>query len=101
MSVLVDAARFALGASAVFLVVLLGIWGRNYLLFRSKHALGLVVFGVFLLAQSLFALYYYLVDPTLSVWFATAVPAAAWRVLMGVHVLQAVALAVLLWITWD
>ena len=101
MSIWVEIARFSVGISAIFLVVLLAIWGRNYRTFRSKHALGLLVFGFFLFAQSLFALYYYLVDPTLSVWFATEMPAIAWRVLMGIHVLQAVALGVLLWITWD
>ncbi|WP_411968570.1 hypothetical protein [Haloferax sp. YSSS75] len=101
MSIWVDVARLSVGLSAVFLVVLLGIWGKNFVTFRSKHALGLVVFGFFLLAQSLFALYYYLVDPTLSVWFATEMPDIAWRVLMGIHVLQAVALGVLLWVTWD
>ncbi|WP_416839727.1 hypothetical protein [Haloferax sp. DFSO52] len=101
MSIWVDIARLSVGLSAVFLVVLLGIWGRNLATFRSKHALGLVVFGFFLLAQSLFALYYYLVDPTLSVWFATEMPDIAWQVLMGIHVLQSVALGVLLWVTWD
>jgi hypothetical protein len=101
MSLWVDVARLSVGASAVFLLVLLAIWGRNYLTFRSKHALGLLVFGFFLFAQNAFALYYYLVDPTLSVWFATEMPAIAWQALMSIHVLQAVAIGVLLVVTWD
>ena len=77
------------------------MWGRNLVRFRSKHAFGLVTFGFFLLVENLFAIYYYLVDPTLSVWFSTAVPPVAWRALVSIHVAQSVALGALLWATMD
>lgn len=91
-------------SAAVNVLLLLGlgyVWARNYLQFRSKHTLGLFVFSALLLAENGCALYYYLVDPTLSAWFATAVPGIAWRAMMLLHVLETVALLFLAWVTWD
>lgn len=101
MSLWVDIAKLAVAVNALLLLALLAVWGRNYLQFRSKHALGLSTFGFFLLAENAFALYYYLMDPTLSAWFNSAVPDPAWRALMSLHIAQSVALAALLWVTWD
>ena len=101
MSIWVDVARVATAVNAVLLLALASVWGRNYLQFRSKHPLGLLIFSFFLLAQNLLALYMYLVDPTLSGWFSTAVPAIAWRAMMMLHVLETVGLAFLAWITFD
>lgn len=101
MSVWFDIARAAAGVNVVLLGVLAAVWGRNYLNFRSKHTLGLLLFSVFLLLENGFSLYIYLVDPTLSAWFASEVPAVAWRGMMALHVLQTVGLAFLVWITWD
>ncbi|WP_066383150.1 hypothetical protein [Halalkalicoccus paucihalophilus] len=94
-------AQVSVGANVLLLAVLGGIWARNYWQFRSKHTLGLLVFSVLLLAENALALYYYMVDPTLATWFATAVPAIAWRAMMLLHVLETVALLFLVWITWD
>lgn len=101
MSIWFDVARVAAGLNVLLLAVLLSIWGRNYLDLRSKHALGLMVFAVLLLLENAVALYIYLLDPTLSVWFSSAVPAIAWRGLMSLHILETLGIAFLVWITWD
>jgi hypothetical protein len=102
MSIWFDVARASAAINVALLAALVWVWGRNYAQFRSKHALGLAMFGVFLLGENAFALYIYLVDPTLSAWFASeAVPAVAWRGMMAMHVLQTLGLAFLVWITWD
>jgi hypothetical protein len=101
MSLWFDVARVSAGVNILLLAVLLFVWGRNYLEFRSKHALGLLIFAVLLLLENAFALYIYLLDPTLSVWFASSVPAIAWRGLMSLHVLETVGIGFLVWITLD
>jgi hypothetical protein len=101
MSLWFDVARVSAGLNVLLLAVLLSVWGRNYLDLRSKHALGLMVFAVLLLLENAVALYIYLLDPTLSVWFSSAVPAIAWRGLMSLHVLETVGVLFLVWITMD
>ena len=101
MSLWFDVARVAAGLNILLLAVLLFVWGRNYLDLRSKHALGLMVFAVLLLLENAVALYIYLLDPTLSVWFSSAVPAIAWRGMMSLHVLETAGIAFLVWITMD
>ena len=86
-------------ATTAFNVVVLGVlcvvWVRNHLQFRSAHTLGLATFALLLLAENAVAAYYYAVDPTLSVWFATSVPAVAWRAMLSIHLIEAVALVLL------
>lgn len=94
-------ACIAVGANVLLLAVLGYVWLRNYLQFRSKHTLGLLVFSILLFAENALALYYYLMDPTLSAWFATQVPGIAWRAMMLLHVLETIALVFLVWVTWD
>ncbi|WP_336326179.1 hypothetical protein [Halovenus sp. HT40] len=101
MSLWFDVARLSAGINIVLLAALLSVWGRNYLDLRSKHALGLAMFAVFLLARNALSLYIYIVDPTLSAWFNSSVPNIVWRALMALHLLETVGLAVLVWITWD
>jgi len=101
MSLWFDIARIAAGANVVLLAVLLTIWGQNYLDFRSKHTLGLSIFAFFLLAENALSLYVYIVDPTLSSWFSSEVPAIAWRAIMALHVLETLGLSFLTWVTWD
>jgi len=101
MGLWIDVARAATALNVALLVALTYVWGRNYRQFRSKHTLGLTVFGVLLLAENTLAFYYYLLDPTLAGWFETAVPAVAWRAMMLLHVLESGALAFLAWVTWD
>lgn len=101
MAVWVDIARIAVGLNVLLLSVLSVVWGRNYYNIRSKHTLGLLLFSVFLLGENVLALYYYLIDPDLSVWFSSDVPDIAWRAMMLFHVLEALGLAFLTWVTLD
>ncbi|MWV65620.1 hypothetical protein GRS48_12435 [Halorubrum sp. JWXQ-INN 858] len=97
----IDVARISVAMNLVMLLALTWIWARNYRSFRSKHALGLAVFGTVLLAQNALSLYFYLYHPVLAAWFATDMPPLAWRANIVVHAFQTVALAFLLWVTWD
>lgn len=94
-------ARISVTLNVLLLLALGGLWAQNYWQFRSKHTLGLFVFSLLLLAENTLALYYYIVDPTLAAWFATAVPAIAWRAMMLLHVLETIALLFLMWVSWD
>jgi len=101
MSIWFDVARVATALTVGFLLALSYVWGRNYVELRSKHALGLFLFAVFLLLENVLALYYYLVDPTLSVWFSTGVSPLAWSAMMSLHVLELVGVAFIAWVTYD
>lgn len=96
-----DIARVAAGANLVLLAALLVVWGRNALQMRSSHAFGLSTFALLLFAENAIALYYYVVDPTLSAWFSSAVPPVAWRAMVTLHVLETFALLALVRITYD
>jgi hypothetical protein len=101
VSIWVDTARVAAAANLLVLAGLAVVWGRNYRTFRSRHAAGLVVFAVLLFAENAVALYIYGADPTLSVWFSTAVPVVAWRAMLALHVLELVALVALARVTFE
>jgi hypothetical protein len=47
------------GVNALILVVLSGVWVRNYRTFRSNLTLGLLAFGVVLLLENLVAIYFF------------------------------------------
>ena len=103
MSVAVDVFR-AFSLLNVLLVLGLGyVWGRNYLQFRSKHTLGLCVFAAFFLFENLLAVYFFVFEPTLSVWIATPdlVPPIAQFAMSSLRVLEFGGLAFMTWITWD
>jgi hypothetical protein len=101
MSLWLDAALLAAGVNVALLCLLLAVWGRNYLAFRSKHTLGLALFAALLAGENAFALYYYFADPLLSTWFSTSVPDVAWRAMLLFHVLETLALGFLAWVTLD
>ena len=96
-----DLARVAAGANLLLLAALLSVWGRNALRMRSTHALGLTTFALLLFGENAIALYYYLLDPTLSAWFSSAVPPVAWRAMVTLHLLETVALVALVRVTLD
>lgn len=100
MGIWLDAASAATAVNVVVLVVLLGIWARNYREFRSKHTLGLSVFALLLLVENLLSLYYYVLDPTVAAVLNDAAPFAG-RAMMTVQLFELAALLFLLWITWD
>lgn len=101
MSIWIDMARLATGVNLVLLAVLVTIWGRNYRQLRSRQTLGMAVFAVLLFVENGFALYVYLVDPILSVWFSTNVPDPAWQAMVVFHVLETLAIGFLTWVTLD
>lgn len=74
--------------------------GRNWLQFHSKHTLGLAAFAVRLLAENATALYPFYWHPDVSHWIATQA-SLAHLVIGGLRVLELVALAFLVWVTWD
>jgi|APHM01.1.fsa_nt_gi hypothetical protein len=86
--------------NVLLLVVLVRIWGRNYLRLRSKHAIGLSVFGVLLLLENLLAFYYYVLDPQVAQLLQSAAPVAG-RAMSFVQVLELAALLFLAWVTLD
>lgn len=101
MSIWIDVARAATLLNVVLLAALASVWVRNYRRVRSKHTLGMVVFAALLLAENGFALYFYQVDPLLSVWFSTQVPDPAWQAMLLFHVLETLAIGFLAWVTLD
>jgi hypothetical protein len=101
MSLLIDAARVAVGLNVVLLAVLGSVWGRNYWRLRSKHTLGMLVFAALLFLENAFALYFYLIDPDLSFWFSTQVPDIAWRAMLLFHLLELLAIGAITWTTLD
>jgi hypothetical protein len=101
MSLLVDSARIAVAVNVLLLAVVMTVWGRNYRRLRSKHTLGMLVFGALLFLENAFALYFYLLDPTLSFWFSTQVPDVAWRAMLLFHLLETVAIGAITWTTLD
>jgi hypothetical protein len=91
MSLLLDVARVAAGANVVMLLALGYIWASNYRQIQSKQTLGALVFTVLLLAENALALYYYTSGLQVS--------QPAIRAMMILQVLEAFAVAVLLWVT--
>lgn len=92
--------------SVLNVVLLLGlgyVWGRNFLQFRSKHTLGLLVFAILLLAENALALYLFVFYHDLTVWINSAklVPAIAQRAMLALRILEFVGIAFLTWVTWD
>jgi hypothetical protein len=101
MSIWIDLARVATGLNLLLLALLASVWVRNYRRVRSKHTLGMVVFAALLFAENGFALYFYQLDPVLSVWFSTQVPDPAWQAMLLFHVLETLAIGFLAWVTLD
>jgi hypothetical protein len=100
MSLWLDAASVATTLNVALLLVLVSVWARNYVEFRSKHPLGLLLFGVMLLAENCLSFYYYVLDPQVATLLRDAAPVAG-RAMTFVQMLEFVAIAALLWITWD
>ena len=87
----------------LLLAGLLYVWGSNWWQLRSKHTLGLVLFGSLLLLENAAAAYLFILDPTLSEWItnAQAVPRPAQMTLAGLRLLEFGGLSFLTWVTWD
>lgn len=94
------AASVATAINIALLLVLVSIWLRNYRTIRSKHALGLLIFGLFLLAQNLLTFNYYVINDQVAAYLAAEDPVAG-QAMMFVGMLQTVALGFLTWVTLD
>jgi len=94
------AASAATAVNVFLLGVLVSIWLRNYRTFRSKHALGLSIFGVFLLAENLLTFNYYVINSQVAAYLAAEDPIAG-RAMMTVAFLQMLALVFLTWVTLE
>ena len=93
----------ALAAAALNVILLAGlnvVWIRNYAKFRSKHTLGLALFGVSLLVENALALYVFVFHPVVSAWMASSAPVAQ-TAMMALRVLELLAVVVLAWVTFD
>lgn len=107
MGLWIDVVRGAAAVNVLLLLGLCAIWGRNYLDLRSKHTLGLLVFGSLLLAENLLALWVFGFDPVLSDWFASEsnMPSQSWHTpgnaMMALKVAESAALVFLGWVTMD
>ncbi|QPV64004.1 hypothetical protein I7X12_05075 [Halosimplex litoreum] len=100
MSLWFEAARLAVVANVVLLVGLTAVWGRNYRAYGASHTLGLLVFGAFLLAENLLAVYLLFFHGTFHGWVSGAAPVAQ-RGMMALNVLELLALAFLVKVTWE
>ncbi|MBS3131545.1 hypothetical protein J4212_03890 [Candidatus Woesearchaeota archaeon] len=94
MAMLMNLTTIFTGISTILLVALLVIYTKNLSRIKSRFTYGLFIFAILFLAQNLISLYYFV---TMMDYYVPAV---------SVHVfifslLQAVAFAVLLFITRD
>ncbi len=69
MSLWLELGRLAAGVNALFLLVLGGIWLRNYLNHGARHTLALLVFASFLFLENLLWLYVYLLRNDVVGWY--------------------------------
>lgn len=93
MSVILDAARVAAALNVVMLLAITAIWARTYREVRAPLTLGVIVFGLFLLAENAVALYFYFNAP--------AMPSVAVEVMMLLQVLETVGIGALAYVTWQ
>jgi len=93
--------QIAVAVTLVLLSVLVVVWGRNYRRIRSRQTLGMLVFASILLVENGFALYVYSLDPVLSVWFSEQVPDGPWLAMSLFHVLEALAVGFLTYVTLE
>ncbi|WP_336038144.1 hypothetical protein [Halobacterium yunchengense] len=100
MTVWADVTRAAMALNVVLLLALCSVWVRNYRQIRSKHTLGLLLFGVLLLGENALGLYYFAVHDVLTAWF-TGLPSISATAFMVLRLLETAAILFLLWVTWD
>lgn len=60
MATTIELASVLAGVNVCFLLVLTGVWVRNYTVFKSQLVLGLVAFGGVMLTENAVALYFFL-----------------------------------------
>jgi hypothetical protein len=83
------------GVNSVLLVVLTAIWINNYRRFRSQMVLGLVGFSLVLLIENLIAIYFFV--SSMRMLYAT--DPLVGQVVVGMRVLELIAISVLTYVT--
>ena len=78
----------------ILLIVLLYIYVQNYRQFKTKLNVGLILFALLFLIQSLMNVYY----DTAMIMYSSMPAETAATILEGI---KAVAFAVLVWISWE
>lgn len=103
MTLLVDLIRVLAVLNFLLLLGLAYVWGRNWWDLRSKHALGLMLFALFLLGENLLTLYFFVVHETLTGWITNPdlVPQIAQMAMVSLRLLEFAGLVFLSWVTWD
>lgn len=103
MALLVDLIRVLAVLNLLLLVGLTYVWGRNWWDLRSKHALGLTLFALFLLGENGLAIYFFVMHDTLTAWINNPelVPTIAQYAMLSLRVLEFAGLVFLSWVTWD
>lgn len=81
--------------NAALLLVLIGVWARNYSKFGSQLVLGLLVFGVAMLVENAAAVYFFF-----SVKMLYAGDPGVQQAVLVLRFIQFVAVAVLTYVTW-
>jgi hypothetical protein len=82
------------GLSILLLLVLLGVWIRNYRTFRTSLTLGLIAFGGVLLVENVLAIYFFF-----STSMLYAGDPVAQRALLVLRALELFALGFLTYVT--
>ncbi|MFB6105721.1 MAG: hypothetical protein ABEJ70_01980 [Halobacteriaceae archaeon] len=101
MGLWIDVVRVAAALNVVLLLGMSVVWGRNYRSVRSKHTLGLLVFGLLLLAENALALWVFGMDPMLARWFTTKVQGPPGHAMAVLRVLESGAILFLAWVSLD
>ncbi|MFB6176185.1 MAG: hypothetical protein ABEI99_03385 [Halobaculum sp.] len=100
VSELVTVVRAVTAVNLLLLGGLVVVWLRSYWQFRASHTLGLLAFGVVLLVQNGFALYLYNLSVPFQNWMGMA-EVQAMTGMLGLSLLQLLALALLSYVTWQ
>ena len=78
----------------ILILILLFIYLQNYRKLKTKMTIGLVLFTLFFLAQSIMNLYF---DATMTMYSSTPAETAA----IILEAVRAVGFAILVWISWE
>lgn len=98
MALWFDVTRTVTALNLALALALSAVWLRNYSRYRSRYLLGFLAFGAFLVAQSVYAINLYVLDPATSGWFAEIPPQYNFA-LAVLTVSQFGALLALAWVT--
>jgi uncharacterized membrane protein YozB (DUF420 family) len=98
MTLWFDVTRLVTALNLALAAALTVVWLRNYRRYRSAYLLGFLAFGAFLLAQNVYAINLFVLDPTTSGWFAEIPPRYNFA-LAVLAVFESAALLALAWVT--